>query len=153
MYTCRCKLGSMRTQAFSSFILLLLFDCNSCLITDQFVYFCWTIDSYDDVKKYFKPCDVIFNFNCIGFTGTPFLDKELPYSTPTYIWEKRKDGKQHDCCEYILTSFFSSWNTHTQLTLTTFPFTFNSIIIVTMCFGYAIFYTGPTFQDHIFPTV
>ena len=107
MYTCRCKLGSMRTQGFSSFILLLLFDCNSCLITDQFVYFCCTIDSYDDVKKYFKPYDVIFNFNCIDFTGTPFLDNELPYSTPLFE-RKEKMVSNTIVVNIYLLHFFSS---------------------------------------------
>ena len=66
------------------------------------------LDSYDDVKKYFKPCDVIFNFNCIDFTGTPFLDNELPYSTPTFE-RREKMVSTHDCCEYIyLLHFFSS---------------------------------------------
>lgn len=43
-----------------------------------------------DKSRSVNSIDVIFNFDCIGFTGTPFLDN---YPTYAYIREKRNDGK------------------------------------------------------------
>eukprot|EP00535_Pseudo-nitzschia_heimii_P012412 CAMPEP_0197198710 /NCGR_PEP_ID=MMETSP1423-20130617/33509_1 /TAXON_ID=476441 /ORGANISM="Pseudo-nitzschia heimii, Strain UNC1101" /LENGTH=1031 /DNA_ID=CAMNT_0042652545 /DNA_START=1648 /DNA_END=4743 /DNA_ORIENTATION=- len=41
-----------------------------------------------DKSRSVNSIDIIFNFDCIGFTGTPFLDN---YPTADYIRHKRKD--------------------------------------------------------------
>ena len=43
-----------------------------------------------DKSRSVNSIDIIFNFDCIGFTGTPFLDN---YPTADYIRHERKDGK------------------------------------------------------------
>jgi hypothetical protein len=43
-----------------------------------------------DKSRSVNSVDIIFNFDCIGFTGTPFLDN---YPTADYIRHQRKDGK------------------------------------------------------------
>jgi hypothetical protein len=42
-----------------------------------------------DKSRSVNSIDIIFNFDCIGFTGTPFLDN---YPTADYIRHERKDG-------------------------------------------------------------
>jgi hypothetical protein len=44
-----------------------------------------------DKSRSCNSIDIIFNFDCIGFTGTPFLDN---YPTADYIRHERSDGKE-----------------------------------------------------------
>jgi len=41
-----------------------------------------------DKSRSVNSIDVVFNFDCIGFTGTPFIDN---YPTFSYIRNKRYD--------------------------------------------------------------
>lgn len=41
-----------------------------------------------DHSRSVNSVDIIFNFDCIGFTGTPFMDN---YPTFTYIMKKKED--------------------------------------------------------------
>ena len=43
-----------------------------------------------DKSRSVNSIDIIFNFDCIGFTGTPFLDN---YPTADYIRLGRRDGE------------------------------------------------------------
>ena len=45
-----------------------------------------------DKSRSVNSIDIIFSFDCIGFTGTPFLDN---YPTASYIRHGRKDGELH----------------------------------------------------------
>ena len=43
-----------------------------------------------DKSRSVNSIDIVFNFDCIGFTGTPFLDN---YPTAAYIRQERQDGE------------------------------------------------------------